>query len=178
MVSTDRIGELDFADRIREVSARFQKRISSVTTEEATKNALVMPFINNILGYNVFDPSEVVPEFTADVGTKKGLKVDHAILRDDQPIILFECKKVGSQLNIEHAAQLSWYFANTEAKFGVLTDGIVYHFYSDLEKINLMDAKPFLEFNILDVEETLIDELKSSQNRRLTLRRSSEQQVS
>ena len=130
MDSIDRIRELDFADRVREMAKRFKERVDHIKTEEATKTALVMPFINHVLGFNVFDPSEVVPEFTADVGTKKGLKVDYAILKDGKPVMLFECKQHGSKLDIEHAAQLSWYFANTEARFGVLTDGIVYHFYS------------------------------------------------
>lgn len=48
-----------------------------------------MPFIS-ALGYDVFNPTEVIPEFTADVGTKKGEKVDYAIKKDDKIIILIE----------------------------------------------------------------------------------------
>ena len=151
---------MDFIERIRELSVRLEKRVERVQTEEATKNALVMPFINHVLGYNVFDPTEVVPEFTADVGTKKGEKVDYVIMKDDKPIVLFECKRRGSDLNKEHAAQLYRYFSVTEARFGVLTDGIIYRFYSDLDRPNMMDAKPFLEFNMLDFDEDLIEELK------------------
>ena len=88
---------LDFIDRMREISSRMQSRLDKISTEEATKNALVMPFINHILGYHVFDPSEVVPEFTADIGTKKGEKVDYALLQDDAPIMLFECKRYGTR---------------------------------------------------------------------------------
>jgi len=69
-----------------------------------------MPFIN-VLGYDVFDPTEVVPEFTADIGTKKGEKVDYAIMKDGKPIILFECKWSGADLNKEHASQLHRYFS-------------------------------------------------------------------
>ena len=119
-----------------------------------------MPFISNVLGYNVSEPTEVIPEFTADVGEKKGEKVDYAILKDGKPIILFECKRYGSVLDKEQASQLSRYFTYTESKLGVLTDGIVYLFYSDLEKTNLMDTKPFLEFNMLDLEEPLVEEIK------------------
>ena len=151
---------MDFIDRIRELAARLEKRIGRIDTEEATKNALVMPFINTVLGYNVFDPTEVVPEFTTDVGIKKGEKVDYAIMRDDKPIILFECKRYRSDLSKEQASQLYRYFSVTKARFGVLTDGIVYRFYSDLERPNLMDDKPFLEFNMLDFDETLVEELK------------------
>lgn len=130
-----------------------------IQTEEATKNAMVMPFIQ-ALGYNVFDPLEVTPELIADVGTKKGEKVDYAILRDGKPIMLFECKKCGGDLNINHAGQLFRYFHVTEARFGVLTNGLVYRFFTDLEQPNKMDEKPFFEFNILDFKERDIDELR------------------
>ena len=78
---------MDLEDRVREISTRISKRLSNVETEEATKTALVLPFIQNVLGYNVFEPTEVVPEFTADVGAKKGEKVDYAIMKDGEPIM-------------------------------------------------------------------------------------------
>jgi len=151
---------MDFIDRVRELAARAEKLITRVQTEEATKNSLIMPFINQVLGYNVFDPAEVLPEFTTDVGTKKGEKVDYAIFKDDKPIMLFECKSCGTDLDKEHASQLYRYFSVSEARFGVLTNGIVYRFYSDLEQPNKMDTKPFFEFNLLDFEEPLVEELK------------------
>src|SRR4051794_11772271 len=132
---------MDFADRIRELSGQILKQSAIIQTEEATKNAMVMPFIS-ALGYNVFDPQEVTPELHADVGLKKGEKVDYAILKDGKPIILFECKWHGADLNKEHASQLYRYFSVTEARFGVLTNGIVYWFYTDLDAPNKMDAKP------------------------------------
>lgn len=150
---------MDFLDTINDLAARKAKQLALVDTEEATKNALVMPFIA-ALGYNVFNPSEVVPEFTADVGTKKGEKADYAILRDGKPILLFECKRIGTNLDEEHASQLYRYFSVTDARFGVLTNGIIYRFYSDLEKPNRMDSKPFLEFNLLEVDEGVVQELK------------------
>lgn len=118
-----------------------------------------MPFIN-ILGYNVFDPMEVVPEFIADVGTKKGEKVDYAIYINGKPMILIECKSVGCDLDSEHASQLFRYFTVTEAQFAILTNGTIYRFYTDLEQPNKMDSKPFLEFNMLDIKEPLVEELK------------------
>jgi predicted type IV restriction endonuclease len=150
---------MDFIDQIRVLATRIANTRSIIQTEEATKNAMIMPLIQ-ILGYNVFDPFEVTPELVADVGTKKGEKVDYAILRDGKPIILFECKKAGAELNINHAGQLFRYFHVTEARFGVLTNGITYQFFTDLEKPNKMDDKPFFEFNILDFKERDIEELK------------------
>jgi len=120
---------------------------------------MIMPLIQ-ILGYNVFDPFEVTPEFTSDIGTKKGEKVDYVILRDGKPIMLFECKKSGSDLTINHASQLFRYFHVTEARFGVLTNGLIYRFFTDLEQSNKMDEKPFFEFNILDFKERDVDELR------------------
>ena len=150
---------MDFIDQLRVLSSRVAANKDKIQTEEATKNAMVMPFIQ-ILGYNVFDPLEVTPELIADVGTKKGEKVDYAILRDGKPIMLFECKKSGADLHINHASQLFRYFHVTEARFGVLTNGLVYKFFTDLEKPNKMDEKPFFEFNILDFKKRDVEELK------------------
>lgn len=148
---------MDLIDQLKELSIRVRKIKDTVQTEEATKNALIMPFIQ-ILGYNVFDPNEVTPELVADVGMKKGEKVDYAILKDGKPIMLFECKKSGSDLNIGHASQLFRYFHATEARFGVLTNGILYRFFTDLEQANKMDEKPFLEFNILGFKDQYVEE--------------------
>lgn len=150
---------MDFIDKIRELSARIPKQLEHIQTEEAAKNALVMPFIT-ALGYNVFDPTEVTPELCADVGTKKGEKVDYAILKDSKPIMLFECKGHRADLSKEHASQLYRYFSVTEARFSVLTNGLLYWFYTDLDAPNKMDAKPFFEFNILDIKEQDVEELK------------------
>lgn len=150
---------MDFIDHLRVLSSRVAANKGNIQTEEATKNAMIMPLIQ-ILGYNVFDPLEVTPELVADVGTKKGEKVDYAILKDGKPIILFECKKSGADLQINHASQLFRYFHVTEARFGVLTNGLVYKFFTDLEKPNKMDEKPFFEFNILEFKERDVEELK------------------
>lgn len=150
---------MDFIDQLRALATRIASTKDLIQTEEATKNAMVMPFIQ-ALGYNVFDPLEVTPELVADVGTKKGEKVDYAILMTGKPIILFECKKCGADLNINHASQLFRYFHVTEARFGILTNGLTYRFFTDLEQPNKMDEKPFLEFNLLDFKEQDVEELK------------------
>jgi hypothetical protein len=150
---------MDFIDKIREIAVRIPKQLEHIQTEEATKSALVMPFIA-ALGYNVFDPTEVTPELNADVGIKKGEKVDYAILRDGKPIILFECKHHAADLSKTHASQLYRYFSVTEARFGVLTNGVLYWFFTDLEAPNKMDAKPFFEFNMLDFKDASVEELK------------------
>jgi hypothetical protein len=151
---------MDFIDEIQALKTRLAPRKDHVQTEEATKTSLIMPFIN-VLGYNVFDPTEVVPEFTADIGTKQGEKVDYAIIQDGKPVILFECKQKDTNLNDErHWNQLARYFMVTETRFAVLTDGLGYRFYSDLDTTKRMDEKPFLEFDILEINESQVEELK------------------
>ena len=150
---------MDFIDDVRARSSRFSKRIEHLDTEEATKTSLVMPFIQ-MLGYSIFDPTEVVPEFTADFGNRKGEKVDYALMQDGQPAILIEAKMHGTPLNVERESQLFRYFTATNARFGVLTDGIVYRFYSDLVEPKAMDQTPFFEFNMLSFTDTQIEELK------------------
>lgn len=150
---------MDFIDQLQAFASKVNIIKGMILTEEATKNSMVMPLIK-MLGYDPFDPLEVTPELVADVGTKKGEKVDYAILSDGKPIMLFECKKAGAELNINHASQLFRYFHVTAARFGVLTNGLTYKFFTDLEQPNKMDEKPFFEFNILDFKERDVDELK------------------
>lgn len=149
---------MDFKDQVTQFSSRIEKMKPQIQTEEATKNALVMPFIQ-ILGYDVFNPSEVNPEFIADIGLKKGEKVDYAIMKDGEPIIIVECKHHLEKLD-PHNSQLFRYFHVCTAKFGLLTNGLVYRFYTDLDNTNKMDEKPFLEFNITEIKDAQITELK------------------
>jgi len=150
---------MDFIDMLQALAARVSRQVDMLLTEEATKNAIVMPFIN-ALGYNVFDPAEVTPELNCDVGIKKGEKVDYAILKDGQVVMLFECKSVGTNLDRVTPTQLFRYFTVTQARVGVLTNGVIYRFFSDLDEPNKMDTKPFLEFNLFDIQEGVVAELK------------------
>lgn len=149
---------MDFKDTLKQLSDRVVKLKDNIQTEEATKNAFIMPFIN-ALGYDVFDPMEVVPEMTCDIAMKKGEKIDYAIMKDGDPIILIECKHWAQDLNL-HDNQLIRYFNVSKAKFGLLTNGIIYRFYTDLIELNKMDAKPFLEIDITDLKEAQVEELK------------------
>lgn len=149
---------MDFKDEIKLFGDKVEKLKNQIQTEEATKNAFIMPFIK-VLGYDVFDPFEVMPEFIADIGIKKGEKVDYAILKEGQPSILIECKHWGESLD-PHNSQLFRYFHTTSAKFGLLSNGIIYRFYTDLVEPNKMDDKPFFEFNVTDIKDNQVEELK------------------
>jgi hypothetical protein len=119
-----------------------------------------MPFVSRVLGYDVFNPQEVVPEFIADVGIKKGEKIDFAVMRDGQVQMLIEAKKIGESLRIEHASQLVRYFHVSNARISVLTNGRVWHFFTDLDRPNVMDDKPFLQLDLLDIDPYVLPELK------------------
>ncbi|MBF7141435.1 MULTISPECIES: type I restriction endonuclease [Pseudomonas] len=151
---------MEFVERLNALSAKIRQQGPAIKTEEATKIAFVMPFINSVLGYDVFDPSEVTPEYICDVGTKKGEKIDYAIMKNGEIQILIECKKIGEPLHINHASQLFRYFHVTSARISILTNGQVYRFFTDLDAPNKMDEKPFLELDLLDLDEHALPELQ------------------
>lgn len=152
----------DFNSAIKTLAERTVRLKDSLNNEEATKTSLILPFIQ-ALGYDVFDPAEVAPEFTADIGIKKGEKLDYAILSDNQPIILIECKPITDKLQDTHYSQLYRYFSVLKARFAILTNGLIYKFYTDFDEPNKLDAKPFLEINMTEILDNGIDELKRFQ---------------
>jgi predicted type IV restriction endonuclease len=151
---------MTFSDELAELAKKIHNLKDSIETEQATKNAFIMPFISNVLGYDVFDPSEVVPEFTADVGVKRSEKVDYAIFKNGQVQILMECKRIGDPLDLRYASQLFRYFSVTTARVAILTNGQEYNVYTDIDAPNKMDEKPFLVFDLLDIDRTLLPEIQ------------------
>lgn len=149
---------MDYIDQLKQFAKRTKNMLPAIETEEATKNALILPFFQ-MLGYDVFNPLEFVPEFTADVGVKKGEKVDFCIMKDGNPAILIEAKSCKEPLE-KHDSQLFRYFGTTTAKLAILTNGLIYRFYTDLDTPNKMDLVPFMELNIFDVKENLVSEIK------------------
>ncbi|WP_454897872.1 type I restriction endonuclease [Alloprevotella tannerae] len=149
---------MDFKDSIKQLADKISQLKDGILTEEATKNAFIMPFINT-LGYDVFNPLEVIPEMDCDLVKKKGEKIDYAIMKEGSPIILIECKHWKQDLSL-HDTQLKKYFVASKAKFGLLTNGIRYLFYTDLEDQNIMDEKPFLELDITELKDYQFEELK------------------
>ncbi|MBC1505059.1 type I restriction endonuclease [Listeria booriae] len=146
-----------FTANVKVLGERIAQLKESIVTEEATKTSLIMPFFQ-LLGYDVFNPLEFTPEFIADVGIKKGEKVDYAILADGKPILLIEAKSINEQLK-KHDSQLFRYFGTTTAKFGILTNGDEYRIYTDLEEPNKMDPTRFFTFKLTDVQDTQISEI-------------------
>lgn len=147
-----------FEEKIKSFIGRIEELKESIFTEEATKTSLIMPFFA-MLGYDIFNPMEFVPEFVADVGIKKGEKVDYAIIIDNEPTILVEAKSINQTLE-KHDSQLFRYFGTSKAKFAILTNGVEYRFFTDLEETNVMDSTPFLTVNLLNLRDSDITELK------------------
>jgi predicted type IV restriction endonuclease len=148
-----------FEERLRVIAQRTRIHSSAMATEEAVKTSIVLPFLH-ALGYDVFDPLEVVPEFTADAVGKKGEKVDYAISLNGRIQILIECKPISTALELKHLSQLFRYFTVTTAKFAVLTNGRLFQFYTDLEEANKLDPQPFLTIDLADLQPNLLGELK------------------
>lgn len=148
---------MDFSKALDAFIERIKSIKDSIATEEATKTALIMPFFS-LLGYDVFNPLEFVPEYVADVGTKKGEKVDYAIVKDGTPVVLIEAKSINQKLS-KHSGQLYRYFTGTKAKFAILTNGIQYRFYTDLDEPNKMDDIPFNQIDLLNLKSSHIDDL-------------------
>lgn len=149
---------MELKNSLSQLASRASQLKDKLMTEEATKNALIMPFLQ-ALGYDVFNPLEVVPEMDCDINKKKGEKIDYAIIKDGEPIMVIECKHWQQDLDI-HKAQLSRYFVATKAKFGILTNGIEYRVYTDLVNPNLMDEIPFLVFDIEHLRDSQIESIK------------------
>lgn len=151
---------MDFIDAVKDIAHNVERLKDSVQTEQAAKTAFVLPLIQ-ALGYKIFDPTEVCPEYIAAAPGLRGEKVDYAILVNGMPSILIECKFHKNDLaHPKNCSQLFKYFSATQARFAVLTNGIHYWFYTDTERTHIMDEKPFFEFNILDFNESSINELK------------------
>lgn len=146
-----------FVGKIKNISKRVIQLKDSLSTEEATKTSLIMPFFQ-VLGYDVFNPMEFVPEYTADVGIKKGERVDYAIVTDSKLQMLIETKAINEHLT-KHDSQLFRYFGTTDAKFAILTNGKEYEFFTDLDKPNKMDTTPFLTIDMTKMRDAQVSEL-------------------
>jgi predicted type IV restriction endonuclease len=151
---------MDFLERVKELGKKISDQRGIVQTEEAAKTSFVMPFLQT-LGYEVFNAAEVIPEFIADWAAKKGEKVDYMIKVANQTVMLIECKQANDALDASKESQLANYFHHVqECNIGVLTNGIVYKFYTDLNAENIMDTEPFFVFDFGTLKDGHISKLE------------------
>jgi predicted type IV restriction endonuclease len=148
---------MSFEQKLNELAVKAASQRAMLLTEEAMKTAIILRMLG-ILEYDVHDASEIVPEFTADFGNKKGEKVDYAIKIGGQVVVLIECKGPNAPLDPKHNAQLFRYFSVTDAKFAILTNGFDWDFYTDLDEPNKMDKLPFLSFALTEMDTASIAE--------------------
>lgn len=149
---------MTFAQSVASLSARSKHASKHAMTEEATKTSVVLPFIQ-ALGFDVFNLEEVIPEFIADVGIKKGEKIDFAIKIGGKIAILVEVKPISMKLGDAQYSQLFRYFSTVEARLAILINGREVWFFSDIDEKNKMDKKPFFIFDLQSFDERQIAEL-------------------
>jgi predicted type IV restriction endonuclease len=153
---------MGFSEDITKLSEQIRKRSDQVIGEEATKMSLIVPFLS-ALGYDVYDPSEVKPEYVADFAIKKAgqfEKVDYALAINNTIVMLVEAKARGQKPEA-HDGQLSRYFNGLlTTKVAIVTNGIEYRFFTDLRDKNVMDKEPFFTFNVLEYDTKDIENLK------------------
>ena len=150
---------MTFEDEIKEFTKTIPSKLEHIDSEETSKIALITPFLR-LMGYDTTNPAEVKAEYTADVGTKQGEKVDFAILEDGNPIIFIECKSATNELTTDNISQLYRYFSITDIQIGILTNGVEYKFFTTGEDNNRMDEKPFLDIDLLNLTKKDMKELE------------------
>lgn len=151
---------MEFEEKIKKFTSTIKEKLKHIDTEETTKTALILPFLNEVMGYDTTNPAEVKAEYTADLGAKRGEKIDLAVLSEGEEIIMIECKSANSTLSVDHISQLYRYFNITDSELGILTNGVAYQIFTDSIKPGQMDKSPFLEVDLLDLSDKDIFELK------------------
>ena len=159
---------------MRDAIAAYVKRVKELAehckgNEQATKKSLIEPLFT-LLGYDVTDPRECVPEHREDFGRGRSVKpVDYAFFQEGKPVFFVEAKQVDRRLS-GYDEQLGDYFAKAPtAKLGILTNGAHWRFFTDIEHDNVMDKKPFAEWQVLADEEPPWDFLTLLQKSRFNL---------
>jgi hypothetical protein len=155
----------EFRSRIEAYAERVKRVRDHVKNEEATKVALILPFVA-LLGYDDRDPTEVSAEHAADFSEKYKNRVDYAILRDGRPVVAIECKSVGNGKKDDRGQLKSYFNASKTVKLGILSDGIVFELFVDSQEPNIMDDEPFLviDFEAIgrgQITETVVEGLRA-----------------
>ena len=146
-----------FKEELQKLCVQISERKAHVTNEESTKQVLIIPFLQ-VLGYDIFNPLEIHPEYYAEFG-KKGEKVDYAVFKDGLPVMFIEAKPVNGNLT-NFSVQLSRYFNGVpEVELGVITNGVEYRFFTDLKDTNVMDALPFYTLDLSNLNDQDIEML-------------------
>lgn len=139
-------------EKLQDFSSKVLEYKTAVKNESQTRTVLIEPVLK-ILGYDVANPFEVIHEYTCDIGTKQGEKVDYAVQLNNEIVLLIEAKDCNITLGEKAVSQLYRYYGVSTSKIAVLTNGIEYWFFADTKKQNIMDETPFYKINITDINE-------------------------
>lgn len=143
---------------IIDLQKKLQSKTSQPETEEATKQWFIMPLLV-ALGYDPYS-SDIIPEYTLDVGTKKGEKVDYALQINNQPVAIVECKQLNVSLSEKHISQLYRYFTISDVHIAILTNGDDYWFFTDSQKENVMDLEPYYTIKLSTADTDELDKFE------------------
>jgi len=148
-----------FNDEIKVFAEKTLALKERLKTDESVKYSLVMPLLQ-LLGYNVFDPGELVPSYPIQLDPPKDKHVDYAILRNGEPEILLEVKGIGKKLEDYRGDMADYFNGSSKARLAILTDGIKYEVFSNIEEPDKMDKAPFLVTDLANLNEDVLTELK------------------
>ena len=146
----------EFLTKLQQHAERVNDVERYCTDEAKTEQFLVEPFLET-LGYDCRDPRDVIKQLVADVAGRKGEKVDYALMRNGDPVVLVEAKGKDNRLGRGEIEQLQRYFPHTAARLAVLTDGIKWHWYkgrSERDQSHQMESTPFLTYDVKEPSET------------------------
>jgi predicted type IV restriction endonuclease len=151
-----------FHDDLAAHGDQIKDKLPHVHGEESTKQALVIPLLR-LLGYDVYDPREIYPEYTSDFAIKRSgqlEKVDYAILSGGSPVMFVECKAHDQPLE-DHTGQLAKYFnATPSVRVAILTNGLRVKVFTDLQQPNVMDPTPWIEIDMLQLRAIELETLR------------------
>mgnify|MGYP003366224037 FL=1 len=148
-----------FKNRLKLHSEHVKNVGLHCTTEETTKQALILPFLD-ILGFSPYDPQKVKAEYGADFpGVKANERVDYALFCQGIPVMFIEAKAYKEKID-NHCPQLSRYFNSTpEVTISAITNGVEWRFFTDLKEKNIMDPTPFLKIRMDEVTDADAEQL-------------------
>lgn len=149
---------MDLVTELRSVAVDVLSKRQFAKNEAQTRSYLIDPFMR-ALGFEPNEPNDVEQEFTADF-VANNRKVDYALKKNGSPIIFVEFKPATTKLSYEHTKQLQQYISTKlNVRFGILTNGLEYSFFADIDNPNVMDDEPFLVVDIRNFDDGFAREL-------------------
>ena len=152
---------MSFQQNLSLLQQQIHRFKSQVPNKEAAKLAFVLPFIE-CLGFNIRDPYEVKPGYSLNIDCTDSQRIDYCMIVNDAPAFLLACENPSLPLDIMKSP-LYPCFSRIACKFAILTNGIEYHFYSDLEVDGILDSRPFFSVDLEGLSASQVEGLSRFQ---------------